>query len=113
MAGNMIRQCDLKADMPMARAASICPKGTARNAPFIWAFGVPGVGYLVESTMFGGAPVFGWFWARATPLPFSSGNWAPATSSLGLEPMGVLITLVVASGLFVAAVFARRHFREI
>jgi|GEM_PF-491098 ABC-2 type transport system permease protein len=87
--------------------------GTARNAPFIWAFGVPGVGYLVESTMFGGAPVFGWFWARATPLPFSSGNWAPATSSLGLEPMGVLITLVVASGLFVAAVFARRHFREI
>ncbi len=87
--------------------------GTAKNAPFLWAFGIPGVGYLIESTIFGGAPVFGWFWARATPLPFSSGNWAPATSSLALEPMGMLITLVVVAALFVAAVFARRHFREI
>ena len=86
---------------------------TAKSAPFLWAFGIPGLGYLIELTMFDGTPFFGWLWARATPLPFASGEWAPVSSSPALEPIGLLTSIFVAAVLFIAAVFARRHFRDI
>lgn len=86
--------------------------GLARGQPLVWAMGIPLVVLVLEKTLWSETPIFDWFYAHATPLPFA-GAWNPIAGGSSIALTEGLLAVGIGLLLFALAVFGRRHFHEI
>lgn len=86
--------------------------GLARGQPLVWAMGIPLLVLVLEKTLWSETPIFDWFYAHATPLPFA-GAWNPIAGGSSIALTEGLLAVGIGLLLFSLAVFGRRHFHEI
>tara|TARA_B110000305_G_scaffold225976_1_gene273091 strand:+ start:3102 stop:3962 length:861 start_codon:yes stop_codon:yes gene_type:complete len=86
--------------------------GLARGQPLVWAMGIPLLVLVLEKTLWSETPIFDWFYAHATPLPFA-GAWNPIAGGSSIALTEGLLAVGIGLLLFALAVFGRRHFHEI
>ena len=86
--------------------------GLARGQPLVWAMGIPLVVLVLETALWSETPIFDWFYAHATPLPFA-GAWNPIAGGSSIALNEGLLATGIGLILFALAVFGRRHFHEI